>query len=599
MSAAVPAAARRAAPAPAAGAGGPHGVVVGVDLAGIQRFVYEGRRLLDAIGRATLVADLTDTAGPHIAPLLGEIPAEHRAVLRDAGGALYVAFTHPQQAAEHARAFTGRYTRRLRDISDRLAPVAAHVPYGGPGRPATQAEALRLLPGALQTARARPGPGHLPAQGFGVTATCDVTGRPAELLDHTRDRGPVRERAARDIVTARIRARQWHDTNSRGWLRGIAPPAGAQRLELPTDVDHLGREIGDVSRLAVVHLDFNGLGDLLKRHHRNCQESGADTVAAMRTVSADIARLTEGLAQALIRAVAAAIGTAGTGTTTTAAEPAISGEGAGGRLRPRTVRGTVYVPVRPVVVAGDDLTVICDARLAWSATRFALDWLDTDPAALAPDDPRAAMARRAGLAPWTRNLAGGRTTGVPSAGIGIAVQPVGAPLSVGYDICAALCDEAKDHRKQAPERLDDHVVAWSHDFDDPARVVAKLRADRCAPAPGGPGRTALPMTGTEFHSFLRDYLDPQSPGSLRAAGLSGQRSWLLSRLAPLLQDGRDPGPELQRRSDLGLPVKLPDPFARDRLLDALALLDLHLDVPLARHARAAEKPAATAEDTLP
>ncbi|GAA4952312.1 hypothetical protein GCM10023224_41310 [Streptomonospora halophila] len=587
MSAAEPAAAPGDAQAPpAAAAEPPHGVLVGVDLAGIQRFIYEGRRLLDAIGRATLVADLTDTAGRHVAPLLAEVPQEHRAVLRDAGGALYVDFTDPDRAAEHARAFTGRYTRRLRDISDRLTPVTAHVPYGGPGRPADRAEALRLLPPALQSARALPAPGHLPAQGLGVTASCDITGRPAELLDHTRDRGPVRERTARDIVTARMRARQWHDANSRDWLRGIAPPAGAQRLELPTDVDHLGREIGDVSRLAVVHLDFNGLGDLLKAHHARLQESGADVSAGMRSVSADIARLTEGLARALIRSVAGAID-----TDDRTGEPAIHGYGAGGRLRPRTVRGTAYVPVRPVVVAGDDLTVICDARLAWSATRFALDWLDADPASLDPRDPRAAMARRADTPPWTRRPgSSGRTTGVPSAGVGIAVQPVGAPLSVGYDICASLCEEAKDYRKSAAHRLDDHVVAWSHDFDDPARVVARLREDGGAPAPGEPGRTALPMTGTAFHAFLRDYLDPRTPGSLRGDELSEQRSWLLSRLAPLLQDGRDAAPELERRGDLGMPVKLPEPFARDLLLDALALLDLHLDVPLADRPAPAQGP---------
>ncbi|MFB9800277.1 hypothetical protein [Streptomonospora salina] len=326
----------------------------------------------------------------------------------------------------------------------------------------------------------------------------------------------------------------------------------------------------------MVHLDFNGLGDLLKEHHRRLQESGADVPAGMRAVSADIARLTEGLARALIRAVAAAVGTdAETG------EPAIDGCGAGGRLRPHTVRGTVYVPVRPVVVAGDDLTVICDARLAWSATRFALDWLDADPDDLSPGDPRAAMARRARTPPWTRRLGDtGLTTGVPSAGVGIAVQPVGAPLSVGYDICAALCEEAKDHRKQSADRLGDHVVAWSQDFDDTARVVARLRDRRSPSAPGEPGRTALPMTGAQFHAFLRDYFDPSAPGSLRGTDPGEQRSWLLSRLAPLLQDGRDPAPELERRRDLGMPARLPEPFSRARLLDALALLDLHLDVGL-------------------
>ncbi|MFC3994479.1 hypothetical protein ACFOVU_01020 [Nocardiopsis sediminis] len=611
-------------------AGRDRGVLVGVDLAGIQRFVFEGRRLLDAIGRATLVADLTDTARPHLKSLLADPATGANRVLRDAGGALYIAFTDPTPggAARNARTFTGRYTRRLRDVSDQLSPVVAHIAYGPdpdtPGAPATQGEALKLLPVALQQARSRLTAAHQPVPGLGVTALCDVTGRPAELLDHTRDRGPVRERAARDIVAARVRARRWHQDNSTAWLRGIAAPAGFDHLELPTDVDHLGREIGDISRLAVIHLDFNGLGDLLKRYHRACADSGADVVAAMRRVSADIARLTDGLARAIIRSVAAAIDTDRAG-----GDPVITGAGAGTRLRPRTDRRTVYVPVRPVVVAGDDLTIICDARLAWSVTRFALSWLDTDPAGLAPTDPRAPMAARAGQEPWGRIIGGagngtgatsagtgsatgahsaewgnatgvstetatgvpsagsgapsagsGIVTGVPSAGIGIAVQPVGAPLSVGYDICAALCERAKEHRKAAEHRRDDHVVAWSHLFDAPARVLARLE-DARNPAGAVPPLTTLPMTGAEFHAFLGDYLDDSAPRGLRAPAMAAQRSWLLSRLEPLLRDGLDPAPELARRRDLGLPARLPEPFDRAALLDALSLLDIHLDVPLA------------------
>ncbi|MDA8369376.1 MAG: hypothetical protein M0026_05855 [Nocardiopsaceae bacterium] len=561
------------------------GMLVGVDLAGIQRFVFEGQRLLDAIGRATLVADLTDPARPYLRDLLASFGPNECEVLRDAGGALYIAFTAPGRAAQDARAFTGRYTRRLRDLSDRLTPVVAHIGYGGEGQPKTRAEALRLLPVALQGARSRPAAAHLPVLGLGVTALCEVTGRPAELLDHTRGRGTAPERVARDIVAARDRAREWHRANSTAWLRGIEAPDGFDRLELPTDVDHLGREIGDISRLAVIHVDFNGLGGLLTRYHSALTEAGADVVAGMRRVSEDIARLTEGLARAVIRSVASAI-------TIRAGDPVIEGCGAGGRLRPRTERRTVYVPVRPVVVAGDDLTIICDARLAWSVTRFALHWLDADPAELDRADPRTAMAVRAGEEPWGRRIGDtGITTGVPSAGVGIAVQPVGAPLAVGYDICAALCERAKEHRKAAEERLDDHVVAWSHLFDDPARVVARL-AEAHGPigADRKNARTTLPMTGSELHAFLRDYLGADTPGSLRAPAMAGQRSWLLSRLSPVLQDGRDPTAELRRRRDIGLPARLPEPFSRGRLLDALALIDIHLDIALADRSAPAPHP---------
>ncbi|MEE2048408.1 hypothetical protein Q7689_34310, partial [Nocardiopsis tropica] len=110
-------------------------MVVGVDLRGIQAYVYSGRRILDAVGRAALVAELTDTSDAEHG--IADLVPPGCVVLRDAGGALTAVF--PDAAA--ARRFTARYTRRLRDRAGDLTPVVAHVPYGaaeaaGPGAPA-------------------------------------------------------------------------------------------------------------------------------------------------------------------------------------------------------------------------------------------------------------------------------------------------------------------------------------------------------------------------------------------------------------------------------------------------------------------------------
>ncbi|GAA3747550.1 hypothetical protein [Salinactinospora qingdaonensis] len=568
------------------------GVLVGVDLRGIQTFVYEGHRLLDAVGRAALVADLTDTDpcnGHGIGGLLAGVD-EHR-VLRDAGGALSVAFGDAQRAKE----FTACYTRWLREVSDQLVPVVAHVAFGPEQEAPSLAEAQERLNREL--VHSRRGPTHTPVMGYGVTALCGVTGRPAEVLDNSRtDRSnPNRsrpERVARDVLHARWRGRNWHDEHAERWLAQARPEIGGQQLGLPRSVEHLGREMGDVSRQAVIHIDFNDLGDTLRGHRENLAADGEDPIAGMREVSQQIHTLTSGLAKAMTTAVADSLYIDDDG------KPVITGSGADGRLRAYThpTRG-VQVPVRPIVVAGDDLTIVCDARLAWSLTRFALHWLDTVPdSAAAPDDPRLPFTTRLDE-PWARTALLSRhdgecpKTGVPTTKVGIAVQPVGSHLIAAYRISEELCRLAKQRRAEEIDpdnyfdpKASEHVVAWSLDFDAPEHVIRRFE-QRHTSEEGEPG--AQPMLGTEFEEFLAYGFDPQQPTSLRGSQWEPHRSWLLSELPALLDGGAARGAldaELARRASLGLPTELP-PWPRGKrnalLREAIDLLDTHLDVDLA------------------
>ncbi|MFE3461561.1 hypothetical protein ACFXKD_28810 [Nocardiopsis aegyptia] len=574
------------------------GVVVGVDLRGIQAYVYSGRRILDAVGRAALVAELTDTSDRRHG--IADLVPEDCVVLRDAGGALTAVLPDPAAA----RAFTARYTRLLRDRAGDLTPVVAHVPYGpdapaGERRTAGDAveeaargvdEALERLPARLRAARRRMSALHTPAHGYGITAVCSVGGGPAESVDSSRaqdDRAGVPERVAADVARARGIGRRWHRAHSAAWLAGAATATGRPRLELPMEIDRLGRDHGDLSRIAVVHIDVNGLGAILGEYRDRAGDpavpgSGA---AAQRGLSTRIAGLTEGLARALVRAVAATV-RADPGRPAT-----VPGSGAAAPLTlHRSPTGTVRLPVRPIVVAGDDLTVLCDARLALSLTRYALDWLDADPERIGvAADPRVALHRelaRAHGGVGARTVAGppgthaAHTTFVPTVGVGVAVQPVGAPLSLGYDLCEAMCRRAKDHRVELMERgaPDDHAVAWTTRFDGVDRVLRRLDRARSA----APPRTALPMTGTAFADFLDRYLSAGAPDSLLADGGTRHRSWLVSSLVPLLESGVDPSAELHRRTRVtGVPAALPRDWTPGALLDAVEVLDLHLNPGLA------------------
>ncbi|WP_304455528.1 hypothetical protein [Nocardiopsis sp. YSL2] len=564
-------------------------MVVGVDLRGIQAYVYSGRRILDAVGRAALVAELTDTSDPRHG--IADLVPEDCVVLRDAGGALTVVL--PDSSA--ARAFTARYTRLLRDRAGDLTPVVAHVPYGPDASAGSAAgetprgvdEALERLPVRLRTARRRMSALHTPARGYGITAVCSVGGGPAESVDSSRaqdERAGVPERVAADVARARGIGRRWHRAHSAAWLAGAATATGRPRLELPMEIDRLGRDHGDLSRIAVVHIDVNGLGVILGEYRDRAGDPGVpgSGAAAQRRLSTRIAGLTEGLARALVRAVAATVrADPGQGAT-------VPGSGAAAPLTlDRSPTGTVRLPVRPIVVAGDDLTVLCDARLALSLTRYALDWLDADPERIgAAGDPRVALHRalaRAHGGADARAVTGAdgtHTTFVPTVGVGIAVQPVGAPLSLGYDLCEAMCRRAKDHRVERVEggAPDDHAVAWTTRFDGVDRVLRRLDRARSS----APPRTALPLTGAAFADFLDRYLSPCAPGSLLADGDTRHRSWLVSSLVPLLEAGGDPSAELHRRARAsGVRTALPRDWTPGALLDAVEVMDLHLDPGLA------------------
>lgn len=568
------------------GAFPPAGVVVGVDLRGIQDYVYSGRRILDAVGRAALVAELTDTSD--IEHGIADLVPQDCVVLRDAGGALTAVFS----GRDTAREFTARYTRRLRERAGELTPVVAHVPYGAlPDAEAGGVDgALALLPERLRRARRHMSALHTPAPGYGITAACSVGGGPAETVDSSRTQDghdDVHERVTASVARARGVGRRWHHAHSSAWLADAVSATGAPELSLPMEAGRLGRDHGVLSRVAVVHIDVNGLGELLGHYRERVADprvpgSGA---FAQRRLSTHIAGLTEGLARVLVRAVAATV------RADPGRRPVIPGTGAGPIVLHRERSGPVRLPVRPVVVAGDDLTVVCDARLALSLVHYALEWLDADPRRIAdPADPRVALHRALGDAHGEesagRTVSGRRgrrhTTFVPTVGVGVAIQPVGAPLFLGYDLCEAMCRRAKEYRTDVRETdpaVDEHAVAWTTRHDGSERVLRRLDRDRAA---GPRHRTSLPMTGNAFLRFLHDYLSENAPGSLLMGGDAHRRGWLVSALVPLLESGGDPEPELLRRARVtGHPVELPRGWTPGGLLDAVEVMDLHLDPGLA------------------
>ncbi|WFG44169.1 hypothetical protein [Pseudonocardia alni] len=475
-----------------------------VDLAGIQSFVFRSRRLLDAVGRAAQVEDLTDGQRLRDSGVL----SEHDSVMSRGAGTLVLSSTTDARR----RALAARYTRLASDVSAALNPILG-IPDVDPTH--DRAAALRAAPDVMRRARHRhrpPIPAVTPLGGL----RCAHTDAPAtDVVDGVA--------VAADFRDARRRGRRWHRTRQETLLRDAPLPASEAGWALPTMIDQLGRTAGDSSQIAVLVADLNDLGDTLARL--------ADTDAGLLPHAANLLRrLTDELAEAVVHRVAAAVEHRDDGSMWVCGEPAelrfpLHRLTAEESVEDPADTGAHLLPVRPWVIAGDDLVLLCDARLAWSIADEIVTWLD---------DTAADGTRRE-----LRGLPGFEESELRrplTAGIGIAVVPVGYSLRHAHDLAARLCRHAKQRRTDMGRT--GHVIDWHRGAVDAASALAARNADGELPVARPLVHDRVDDTGSTSWKSLLDGLDPRSPTGMRTPGPgTWPTGWLRGELPHLLRRG--------------------------------------------------------------
>jgi hypothetical protein len=504
-------------------------VLTQVDLLGIQSYVFATNRLRDAVGGSALVERLADWVAA-VCP-----PAD---VILAAGGNALLRFPGEPQARD---AIT-RLSRQAHDEAPGLELVASHRSYES-GR---LVEALRLGREDLRRAREERLPG-VPLLGLGVTQPCRETRLPAVAFDA--DGRPV----AAGIIARR------RPELSRRW-DALLPTDGAPapRWQFPLEMDHLGRTRDDRSLLGVVHVDGNGVGRKIGRWLAEQGQQGAadDAVlAGCRELSSGLNRLAQTALEDVLRGVVAAVD-----ATPATGRPEISSRLPGRRFHLHAADGVVYLPVRPIILGGDDLTFVCDGRLA----------LDLAAAALA------AFER----------------TAVPLLGrvhacAGVAIARTHAPILPVYELASELCDSAKQHVRERQQ--DASALDWHIGLTSPHATLDQIRRRQY----GGAGRrlTCRPYRlGTAQEPgtwrWLSDVLLSDTDG-LHGPAWAERRSKVRD-LAELAREGPEAVAAALAAWAVTSPgVRLPPGLPADGylpegtpLLDAVELLDIHF--PLAR-----------------
>lgn len=371
----------------------------------IQEYILRSGRLRHVVGASELLDALTAGSDGAQGSLLDDVLValgcdrdQHLRLSRAAGGAVYL-FTDDKHRRD---AFRDLWSLAVRQYAPGLEFALAT------GQGASDYAAYQQAQAALGAARNRQPP-LLPAGGP-VTRYAPRTGEPAFSKDRTL--------GLQDLTTHRFGLKEFWRREGGLTARFADLPVDAWPRNLdyqPEDPDRaaLFPFLPDNRYLALLHADGNGLGQLLIKMQEWVQQQPQDFVKLFWAFSTAIARATRAAAQS-----------ATTEVLLPARRPAHGDDPLSG-----------LIPARPIVLGGDDLTILLRADVALPFARAFLTAFETETAkALAP--VRAAY-------PSAKEVLPERLT----AGGGIAFVKSNHPFHLAHALAEALAKRAKDDAK--------------------------------------------------------------------------------------------------------------------------------------------------------
>jgi hypothetical protein len=518
-------------------------IITLVDTLGIQQHVFATNRMKDALGGSAQVEQLKDWVKQFC-------PADD--VLAVAGGNALLKFADEAQA----RKAIASLSRSVIENAPGLEIAVVHEPYQHGGL----AKAIRSSQRKLQEIKLDRRP-NVPLLNLSVTAACHETKQPATAFDQ--DRHPI----AHGLYQRR------QQTNPQKW-KDLLPPDAASfsreggpacSLEYPIELDDLGRTEDDRSLIGVVHVDGNGIGrkiqNWLTEQEKDETEDDA-LIAKYQNMSSRLDQLAREAFRKVVQRVVDGI----------AFDPPRNGTPGNGYViqSPRLSRSfklkvaenrlphELNLPVRPLILGGDDLTFVCDGRLALDLAATAL-----------------AVFERATVP----------ELGQMSASAGVAICRAHAPILRVYEWAERLCASAK---KTARGTGGDEFCAidWHIGYSSPTDSLDQVRRRQY-------------QTANQQSLTCRPYRlgSDHKPGTWRwlsdtVLGVGGQGfhsplwSERRSKIKALRDLARDGGKAVQRGIESWLvttpDLKLPDGIppsgllvSGTPLLDAIELLDIH------------------------
>ena len=173
-----------------------------------------------------------------------------------------------------------------------------------------------------------------------------------------------------------------------------------ENYKFPVKIDELGQKEKE-NYFAIVHVDGNNMGVKF----RSCE-----TLTDRRKLSREIRRKTEGAFADLLRKIILAVDEKIFGDTLSLEEN--------------------YLPIRPLILGGDDVTFICPAKMAILFTKTLMENLNSLTPENSPEHLTQDISKKIDCC------------------AGIAILPTAYPFFRGYQLAEQLCDSAKSEMRR-------------------------------------------------------------------------------------------------------------------------------------------------------
>lgn len=364
-----------------------------IDTTGIQSYIFGSNRLRENIGASYLVEQVTNDWVKCFLADENYLGAE---LVYTGGGNAVIIFKDENQAIE----FIKQISEKLLQEAPGLKIVVAHSKPFEFGNNQLK-NIVDSLMKELERKKREYNP-STPLLGLGVTASCVSSGLPA--VDSSENYGvPNGYLVSREIAAKLGIVKCANDKLKKTIFDDIGD------YIIPYDVDDLGRTEGISSYIAIVHADGNGMGDRFKDYGDKCL-CDREYITAMRHLSKTVSQAGVNALKAVARKVI---------------------QLADGELEEFEITrrgGKKYLPFRPIVYGGDDVTFVCDGRLGLSLAALYLQEFESESNTVADGKKLTACA-------------------------GIAIVKTHYPFVRAYQLSEALCRSAKNFMRDEKERL--------------------------------------------------------------------------------------------------------------------------------------------------
>jgi hypothetical protein len=402
-----------------------------IDTTGIQDYIFNSNRLRENIGASQLVKEVTEkwvksTLDDMGTPLnrqnepieYGEMPAE---LIYASGGNAQIIFRKYEAALEFTRRISHKVLKKARGIQ----LLAAHHTFEWEEQNLS-AVIDKVMKEDLDHYKQTRTPSS-PLLGLGVTVNCNSTQFPAIGLstDYNQDDDEAEDSSY--PISQETFFKRMAVSRAQKELASLFESEMPEHLVFPRQFDHIGRTEHDSSYIAVVHADGNNMGKRFQEYGKNVKDN-REYIDRMRDFSA---KVDEAGKTALRNTLKKIVGAIKYQTQT------LHGEFNEFKLTQlKKNPSKYYLPFRPLIYGGDDITFICDGRLG---IELAVAYLKE-------------FENQSHLMPDSKRL---------TACAGVCIVKTHYPFVRAYELSNALCDSGKNllrELKQEGSAIDWHIA---------------------------------------------------------------------------------------------------------------------------------------------